>query len=171
MAGEQPEKTWKMRVSFDLDEVLFVSPLDHKTEKELPFPWRSIFRERVRLGTPRLIRALQEDGFEVWVYTTSFRSETYIRQLFRLYGVRFDGIVNGQRHAKEVQGRKSEPQPNKLPSRYGISLHVDDESIVAVYGKMYGFDVFELNAQDDDWADKIIERARSIRRKEKERES
>ena len=42
----------KMRVSFDLDEVLFVSKKTHKTEPLLPFPLRNFFPERIRLGTP-----------------------------------------------------------------------------------------------------------------------
>ena len=70
----------KMRVSFDLDEVLFVSPETHKTEPPLPFPIRRFFPERLRLGTPELIRSLQQEhGCEVWVYTSSFRTERYIR--------------------------------------------------------------------------------------------
>ena len=48
-----------MRVSFDLDEVLFVSPHTHKTEPPLPFPLRLFFAERLRLGTPALICELQ----------------------------------------------------------------------------------------------------------------
>ena len=68
----------KMRVSFDLDEVLFVSPMTHKTEPELRFPYNRIYKERLRLGTPDVIRSLQELGYEVWVYTSSFRSEKYI---------------------------------------------------------------------------------------------
>ena len=77
----------KMRVSFDLDEVLFVNPQTHKTEPQLPFPMKYLYPERLRLGTPELIRSLQRLGYEVWVYTSSFRSESYIRQLFRQYGV------------------------------------------------------------------------------------
>ena len=92
----------KMRVSFDLDEVLFVSPLTHKTEPQLPFPLKYFFPERLRLGTPDLISTLQQQGYEVWIYTSSFRSEDYIRRLFRAYGVRLDGIVNGERHLREV---------------------------------------------------------------------
>ncbi len=153
----------KLRISFDLDEVLFVSPETHKTEPPLIFPLNRIFRERLRLGTVQLIPELRKEGFEVWVYTTSFRSERYIKALFRCYGVVFDGIVNGQRHQKEVQGSRSEAMPTKLPSRYHISLHVDDESIVATYGKTYGFEVFQLFAQDDDWAEKILARVREIR--------
>ena len=34
-----------MRVSFDLDEVLFVNPATHKTEPELPFPFNRIFKD------------------------------------------------------------------------------------------------------------------------------
>ena len=41
MSKQKPER--KMRVSFDLDEVLFVAPKTHKTEPELPFPLRNIF--------------------------------------------------------------------------------------------------------------------------------
>ena len=51
--------TNRMRVSFDLDEVLFVSPKTHKTEPALPFPLNHIYKERLRLGTPGLIHRLR----------------------------------------------------------------------------------------------------------------
>ena len=155
-----------MRVSFDLDEVLFVSPRTHKTEPALPFPFRLFFQERLRLGTPELIRALQDAGYQVWIYTSSERSERYIRWFFRLYGVRLDGIVNAERHLREVQQGRKERLPQKVPSRYRISLHVDDESIIASWGREYGFHTYLLNAQDDDWKEKIIAHADRIRRME-----
>ena len=154
----------KMRVSFDLDEVLFVLPETHKTEPALVFPFNKIFRERLRLGTPDLIKELQHLGYEVWVYTSSFRSESYIRCLFRLYGVRFDGIVNGDRHLKEVQRKNKTILPQKLPNRYRISLHIDDESIVCSLGRQYGYHAYQLEAQDDEWKEKIIARAEEIKR-------
>ena len=156
----------KMRISFDLDEVLFVSPETHKTEPPLPFLLRRIFRERLRLGTPELINRLQELGYEVWVYTSSFRSEFYIRSLFRLYGVRFDSIVNGHRHLREVQAGQKRVLPQKVPSKYRISLHVDDETVIASMGREYGFRVYQLEAQDDDWKEKIIAQADRIRKLE-----
>ena len=157
-----------MRISFDLDEVLFVSPANHKTEPELRFPLNKRYQERLRYGTADLIKRLQGLGYEVWIYTSSFRSERYIRSLFRCYGVSLDGVVNGDRHQAEVQRDRREAMPTKMPNRYGISLHVDDEAIVATYGKTYGFDVFQLDAQDDDWEEKIIQRAAEVRaRREK----
>lgn len=153
----------KMRVSFDLDEVLFVNAANHETERILPHPLRYMYKERLRYGAPRLINELQSLGYEVWVYTTSFRSEHYIRSYFALYNIHFDGIVNGQRHQKEVQGNRKEPLPMKLPNRYKISLHIDDEEVVASYGREYGFDVYQLNAQDDEWVEKILAYADKVR--------
>jgi hypothetical protein len=156
-----------MRVSFDLDEVLFVSPRTHKTEPELPFPLRLIYKERLRLGTPELLRSLQELGYEVWIYTSSFRTEKYIRRLFRCYGVRLDGIVNGERHLREVQRDNKTPLPQKLPNRYRISLHVDDESVVCSWGREYGYEAYQLNAEDDEWKDKIIQKAKDVQKMER----
>ena len=53
-----------------------------------------------------------------------------------------------------------------MPSRYRISLHIDDEAIVATSGGLYGFNVYQLEAQDDDWKEKIIARADQIRKRE-----
>jgi len=156
----------KMRVSFDLDEVLFVSPDTHKTEPPLRFPLNKIYTERLRLGTPDLIRSLRKMGYDVWIYTSSFRTERYIRHLFKCYGVILDGIVNGSRHLKEVQRDRSETLPQKMPSKYRISLHVDDETVICSMGRRYGFDVYQLDAQDDNWKEKIIERAETIRRRD-----
>ena len=152
-------------MSFDLDEVLFVSPDTHKTEPALMFPLNKIFRERLRLGTPELINSLQKMDYDVWVYTSSYRSERYIKLLFRAYGVKFNGIINAQRHLREVQGSRKQLLPQKVPSRYRISLHVDDESVICSLGRQYGFDAYQLDAQDDDWKEKVIARAEEIKRR------
>jgi len=152
-----------MRVSFDLDEVLFVSPETHQTEPPLKFPFNKIYRERLRLGTPVLINRLQKLGYEVWVYTSSFRSERYIRGLFRHYGVRFDGIVNGTRHLAEVQKNSKTTLPQKMPSHYKITLHIDDEAVICSLGSQYGFRAYQLDAEDAQWKEKIIERANQVK--------
>ena len=76
-----------MRISFDLDEVLFVDPRRYSIE---PVPSRlhgMLFKERLRKGTVKLIHELQKRGFEVWIYTSSFRSERYLKLLFDAYGI------------------------------------------------------------------------------------
>ena len=152
-----------MRISFDLDEVLFVDPNTFEIEDPPRFPLDRIYRERLRKGTVRLIHTLQEEEFEVWVYTSSFRSEKYIRSLFRCYGIRFDGIINAQRHLREVQKGHGHLLPQKVPGYYHIDLHVDDEDVIHQYGKQYGFKTCKVCDPDPDWVEKVLDQARRVR--------
>ena len=155
-----------MRISFDLDDVLFVSPMRYDTEPAPRFPYDRLYAERLRKGTPELIRTLQDMGHEVWIYTSSYRREKYLKGLFRLYGVRFDGIVNAQRHEKEVQRGRKTILPTKLPNFYRISLHVDDEKSVEKNGKLYGFRTLRVYEPDEHWADKILAEVKRISKME-----
>ena len=65
----------------------------------------------------------------------------------------------------EVQKGRSEILPQKVPTRYRISLHIDDEAVICSYGREYGFDAYQLDAQDDEWKDKIIAKAEEVKRK------
>ncbi len=152
-----------MIVSFDLDDTLFVSPEKFKTEKELGYPWKKIYKESLRLGTVELFRILQTEGFETWIYTTSYRSENYIRHLFGHYGIKVGQVINGSRHTREVQGASKEPMPSKYPAKYRIDLHIDDDVSVCQNGKSYGFKVLLVGPQDDEWGEKIIKEAMAIR--------
>jgi len=155
-----------MKISFDLDEVLFVSPDNYEVEPELRFPLNKMFPERLRKGTVYLINELQKRGFEVWVYTSSFRSEIYIKSLFRNYNIKFDSIVNGYRHKKEVQGNREMTLPQKMPSHYRISLHIDDEEVVVKNARAYGYRVLQIYEPDPDWTQKILDEAERIRKLE-----
>lgn len=157
-----------MRVSFDLDDTLFVDPEKFKTEKAPVFPFRFIYRERLRLGTVGLFRYLREHDIEAWVYTTSYRSERYIRGLFLCYGIRFCEVVNGARHAKEVQRNSHEGLPSKYPSKYRIDLHIDDDISVRQNGDTYGFRVLIVGEDDDMWTEKIISKIEQIDKSRKE---
>ena len=153
-----------MKISFDLDDVLFVPPETYETEPVPRFLPRRLFPERLRKGTPELIHTLQERGYDVWIYTSSHRTERYLRTLFRAYGIRFNGIVNAMRHEREVQRARKERLPQKLPNYYRIALHIDDEMVICSMGSQYGFRTYHLDAQDDDWKDKIIQRAGEIKK-------
>ena len=152
-----------MRISFDLDDTLFVSEKKFKTERVPQFPFNLLYKERLRQGTVRLMKKLCAEGVEVWIYTTSFRSERYIRSLFALYGIRPDAVVNGEKHAREVQGTRLEAMPSKYPSRYKIDLHVDDDVSVLQNGRTYGFRVLIVGEQDDAWTDKVWDEVEKIR--------
>ncbi|MDO5576149.1 MAG: hypothetical protein Q4F84_03650 [Fibrobacter sp.] len=54
--------------------------------------------------------------------------------------------------------------PSKYPAKYRIDLHIDDERSVAQNGKAYGFRVFLLDTQADDWVEKIQQEIHKLRK-------
>ena len=152
-----------MIVSFDLDDTLFVSDKNFKTEPPLKFPMCMIYKEKLRAGTVVLMKYICRQNIKLWIYTTSYRSEQYIRGLFRCYGIKLDNVINGEKHTKEVQANRAEVMPSKYPSKYRINLHIDDDISVLQNGKIYGFHVFLVGQQDDDWVEKIIKEIERIK--------
>lgn len=155
-----------MIISFDLDGVLFVDPETCETEPPLVFPLSRFYPDRLRKGTVDLIHRLKEQKFEVWIYTSSYRRERYLKGIFWHYHVKFDRIINGFRHDREVQRDKKLRLPSKLPNFYRISLHIDDEEYVVKNGKEYGFSVLRVNGPDPLWAEKVLAEANRLREKE-----
>lgn len=152
-----------MIISFDLDGVLFVNPDRYEIEPPLRYPLSRFYPDRLRKGTVELIHRLREQKFKVWVYTSSYRGERYIRWLFRHYGVKFDKIINGTRHDREVQRDRKQRLPSKMPNFYRISLHIDDEDSVVKNGREYGFNVLRVSEPDPLWAEKVLQEANRIR--------
>lgn len=144
-----------MIVSFDLDETLFVNPEKVPTEDNLSFPLNKIYKDRLRKGTSELLKWINNNNIELWIYTTSFRSERYIKSIFRHYGIKIDNIINGKRHEKEIQKTNTERLPSKYPAKYHIDLHIDDEISVYQNGISYGFRVYLLKENDTLWTENI----------------
>ena len=91
----------------------------------------------------------RQRGWEVWVYTTSYRSAWRIRRLFWLHGIRLDGVVNQQRHDREAQARCT-----KHPPSFGINLLIDDSAGVRIEWARHGFRVLVVAPEDVRWAEK-----------------
>ncbi|MCR4887828.1 MAG: HAD family hydrolase [Ruminococcus sp.] len=152
-----------MKISFDLDETLFVNPAEVPIEPELKFPYNMIYKDKLRKGAVELLKEINSSDTELWIYTTSNRSVKYIRNIFKHYGIRIDSIVNAERHEKEAaRGRAG--FPSKCPSVYRIDLHVDDEKSVYENGIANGFRVYRITNDDAEWTDNIRRELERIKR-------
>ena len=89
-------------------------------------------------------------GWEIWVYTTSYRSAAYIRRLFWLHGIQLDGVVNQARHDREVTVRST-----KYPPQFGIDLLIDDSEGVRLEAERHGFAMLVVSPQDSEWLTKV----------------
>ncbi len=145
-----------MRIAFDLDDTL-IGCL-HDFPEEAPRRWaRCLVRERLRKGTAELMRRLTREGHEIWIYTTSQRSPAAIRWLFFLHGVRIRGVVNAQRHDREV-ARSSQAYRScaKYPPAFGIDLLVDDLDGMEIESRRFGYRVIVVRPDDADWTTTLL---------------
>lgn len=140
-----------MRLAFDLDNTLIRCGHDFPLSTPQHRLWaRVLGNEGLRHGIKELAEHCRNAGWEVWVYTTSYRSAWRIRRLFWLHGIRLDGVVNQQRHDREVQARCT-----KHPPSFGIDLLMDDSEGVRIEGERHGFRVLVVKPEDVQWAEKV----------------
>jgi hypothetical protein len=147
----------RMVIAFDLDDTLIPCEHSFATEK-LGFWARRLARERLRLGTARVLGTLQGRGWDIWVYTTSFRSPFAIRLLFLAYGVRLRGVVNQTRHQRTIS-RSGRPYQvcSKYPPAFGIDVLVDKSEGVSIEARRFGFPVVRVLPDDSRWADRLMD--------------
>lgn len=145
-----------MIISFDLDDTL-ISKSKFPLEKQTL--WNKVFGvERIRFGTVHLFKELQSQNHKIYIYTTSYRSGLKIRFMFLTYGISVATIINQKKHIKEL-GLKSK-EVSKLPSKFGIDVHVDDSKGVEMEGKKYGFKTIIISDKENAWVELILENIR-----------
>lgn len=129
-----------MRIAFDLDGTLIPCGYDFPTNSKLP---KSIANfcglEPLREGTIELMQFFQQQGDEVWIYTTSYRNTAYLRFLFLLYGIKLKGVVNQAVHDRQLRRLPKAPRCSKYPPAFGIDLLIDDQEGVLLESKRHKF--------------------------------
>lgn len=152
-----------MKISFDLDDTLILTDKDAVYEKPVKHFKAFFFKEKLREGIRELCKELKYLGYKICVYTTSERSIRYIKSLFDVYGIKLHSVINLQVHMKVVQGNRKEIMPSKVPSRFGIDLHIDDDVSVKQNGIQFGFNVLIISKDDIEWTVKVLNEAKRIK--------
>ena len=96
--------------------------------------------------------ALMRRGCKIWVYTSSSRSPRRLQSWFAGFGIPLEGVVNLDRHERAVGLRG----PSKFPPAFGIDLHVDDSSGVALEGADHQFAVLVVSPEDSEWVERVL---------------
>lgn len=148
-----------MRISFDLDKTLIPAKDEFPVEEQGFF--RRLFGiEKIRRGSIELMKRLSSQGHEIYIYTTSYRSQFKIRLMFWSYGIKIHGVVNQQENQEALKRRKI--FVSKYPPAFGIQLHVDDLPGVKLEAEKYKFRVVIVSPGDENWADKVTKEMKKI---------
>ena len=143
-------------VSFDLDEVVFTTGYDGKLEKKLMFPFNRFFKEDIRLGIPALFHYLSKYGYDIWVFTAKYYSMDYIRNYFKRYHVKVNGIVTGTERQKSISSMSKTDLDKMISEKYKYTMHIDNDSVVRINTVTKEFEDFEIDKEKGNWADQVM---------------
>ena len=158
------------RATLDLDEVVFKSGDKKGLEKPLGFPYNLRYKQRLRLGIPALFYALSKRGYDIWVYSSNYYSIDDIRDFFRCYHVYVDGIITGLAKKNAQTNKKSNKIEKLMSSKYGITLHIDDDMLLRTKKQTEEFEEYKLDVPPEEWAKKAITIIEEIERNEKKKQ-
>lgn len=152
-----------MRISFDLDDTLICYGDGLPREPRLPWHRRLLGGdEPLRRGARVLLNQLRDEGWELWIYTTSLRSPRVVRRWLRYHGIIVAGVVNQDVHEAHLKSVLRDHRPSKNPAAFGIALHVDDSEGVRMEGAAHGFEVVVVAPHDEAWTEKVRHAAREM---------
>lgn len=141
-------------VTFDFDEVLLSA--DESNQAPLLYKFfRNKYKERLRSGAPEVIRAFQNKGYDVCVYTSGYLSEDDFKDFFSMYEIEVNIVVNGLNDKRGNATGKAESLKELLKNKYKHIVHVDSESIYDVDHVTKNYEMYEIDA-DNSWEEGTV---------------
>ena len=154
-----------IRVTMDLDEVIFCDANDPGKEPPLHFPMNRFFKENIRKGVPALFHFLNEMEADIWVYTTNYYSMDYIRSFFKARGVHLSGIVTGSGR-KELGGSDGGKSLKQLAEqKYKSTILIDRQLVLLIHTGTHECVERPLTATGDDWSLEVMNTIREMMNK------
>ncbi len=154
------------RAALDLDEVIFRE--DGPLESALPFPWNKLYRERIRLGVPALFHFLAKNGYDIWLYSAKYYSTDYIRNYFRKYHVRVDGVMTAIGKRAKAAGDAGKKMEKLIADKYRYTVHIDSGMVLQSFSGTKDFREFDLSGETADWSKEVMAAVTEIEKNETE---
>ena len=145
------------RVTLDLDEVVFCQQADEPAEQPLPFFLRKIYKQRLRRGIPALLHYLNEQKYDVWVYSAGYYSADYIQRLFRKYGVHVTGAVTGTGRKKAQNAELKRELEALITAKYPETVHIDNKSVLRIFSQTKAVEDYTLGDGTEAWSMRVLD--------------
>ncbi len=151
-----------LRLTLDLDEVVFAPDGNGNTEKPLPFPMNRFYRERLRLGIPALFELCAAEGFDIWLYSSGYQSVDYVRELLKGYHTRVTGIIAGTERSGLKEASAGEIIETLKNAGYARTVHAGNGAVQITDRQKR--EVLEYPLNGGEWAAQVMEIIREMKR-------
>ena len=144
------------RITLDLEEIVLSADKDDQMEKPLRFPFRRIYKERLRLGIPALFNYCLSAGYDIWLYSAGYQSMDYVRELMKLYHAPVTGIITGTARKLPKDSKAKDELAALMAAKYNRTVHLDNKAVLCIDGQTKDYKEYPL-PETGVWAAEIIE--------------
>lgn len=140
--------------SFDFDEILLSTNENDFAPIVDPLFSRKI-KERLRAGAPEVIRAFQNAGYDICVYSSYYFTEEDFEDFFSMYDLKVNIVVNGINEKRKNTSGDSTQLQDILRNKYKKIAHVDNDSIICTDTVAKNYESYEISDNTKNWQDGI----------------
>ena len=153
-----------MRITLDLEEVVFAADGNGRLEKPLRFPLNRIYRERLRLGIPALFTFCAAHGYDVWLYSSGYESADYIREMMKGYRTQITGIIMSTARRNPGNARELENIEKLMKARYSRTVHAGNDAVLRIDSRTKEYMEYPLSSGE--WTAQVMDTMREMERNE-----
>lgn len=151
------------RVSLDLDEVVFAAEGEEASEPLKSSLFGKKYQERIRAGVPALLNHLENEGYDIWVYTSEYHSMEYIRALMKRYHIRVVGIITGAGRNRKALDKMRKRVNRLIAQRYTETLHIDRSTVLRTFSDNKYFEEIPIGGDPEaGWAGEALKAVRTL---------
>jgi hypothetical protein len=111
----------------------------------------AFYRPHLRQGALELMKALQNDGWEIWIYTLGLLPRQRVSLFFALSGVRLGGVITGVEHLRAYKAGKVPDPARKHAAAFGLTVIADDKPLTQQTARQQGFAALYITTSLTDW--------------------
>ena len=110
-----------------------------------------------------MVFALQNAGYDVWIYTTGYASTDYIKHQFRHHRIKVDGIINGANRINSDRENNMSGIKELMANKYRITLNIDMDTVSWIRSETKEFEQIEIPSKEENWAQQVIAIVRNLK--------
>lgn len=114
-------------------------------------PGNLVWRPHLRVGTLELMRDLQREVWEIWIYTLGALPKLRVQLYFALNGIRLGGVLTGKDHLRAYRAGQAPAPGVKHAHAFGFRVIVDDKEVTRLAGHRYSFTALLASTHHHDW--------------------
>lgn len=126
--------THHKKAVFDFDDIVLA--VGNEEKERIRRRHKLFYKHRMKLGMAAFMQALIRKGYDIWVFSSGYHSEWYVRSFFKVNGVSVTGVVSGMNQKKAKQFENNTKLADAILKQYKLVLTFFETEILYSFSEI-----------------------------------